>query len=362
MRASSRSRLTPILNEMGITSPLSARGELGKRSRSRPIRRRSPIRRTTASDLVAFANFMRATKAPSRGPITPAVQAGEQVFSRIGCAVCHVDSLTTAPAGTSINGGALIVDKALGNKTIHPYSDFLMHDIGTGDGIPIQPTPEFAETANQNPHGPALGAAHAQPADARRTVVYARRGDPPPRRAGGARHRPVPAALGPRSGGTHGVSQFAVKPDRRRSSTFVGNTEKLDSIVDSAVISTRVLPSGRRTARLRGLCRRPSSPPRRLISASGAGAILMQMVLFVAAMVTPAAADPEPAAMRILLPLCSSSSTSSYGGTRRSADGAKAGRRKLSFLHWRWGPTPPRTDADTFARIHCLGSAWPQAR
>ena len=48
-----------------------------------------------------------------------------------------------------INGGRMIVGRALGNKIIHPYSDFLLHDIGTGDGIPIQPTPEFASTANQ---------------------------------------------------------------------------------------------------------------------------------------------------------------------------------------------------------------------
>jgi CxxC motif-containing protein (DUF1111 family) len=41
------------------------------------------------------------------------------------------------------------VQPALGNKTIHPYSDFLMHDIGTGDGIPIQPTQEFADTADR---------------------------------------------------------------------------------------------------------------------------------------------------------------------------------------------------------------------
>ena len=27
------------------------------------------------------------------------------------------------------------VPAALGNKIIHPYSDFLLHDIGTGDGI-----------------------------------------------------------------------------------------------------------------------------------------------------------------------------------------------------------------------------------
>ena len=30
---------------------------------------------------------------------------------------------------------AFTVPAALGNKIIHPYSDFLLHDIGTGDGI-----------------------------------------------------------------------------------------------------------------------------------------------------------------------------------------------------------------------------------
>ena len=25
----------------------------------------------------------------------------------------------------------------LENRTIHPYSEFLLHDVGTGDGIPI---------------------------------------------------------------------------------------------------------------------------------------------------------------------------------------------------------------------------------
>ena len=57
-------------------------------------------------DVKAFANFMRSTKAPSRGAITPAVQAGEQLFTQIGCAVCHVASIATARPGTVINGGA----------------------------------------------------------------------------------------------------------------------------------------------------------------------------------------------------------------------------------------------------------------
>jgi CxxC motif-containing protein (DUF1111 family) len=34
-----------------------------------------------------------------------------------------------------INGGALTVSTALGDKNIHPFSDFLLHDVGTGDGI-----------------------------------------------------------------------------------------------------------------------------------------------------------------------------------------------------------------------------------
>jgi CxxC motif-containing protein (DUF1111 family) len=144
------------LNEMGITSPLLPReNTIGGEDPGPydPV----PDPEDDGEDLLAFANFMRATKAPSRGPITNAVQAGEQVFSRIGCAVCHVASLTTAPAGTSINGGALVVGKALGDKTIHPYSDFLLHDVGTGDGIPIQPTEEFAGTANRIRTAPLWG-------------------------------------------------------------------------------------------------------------------------------------------------------------------------------------------------------------
>ncbi len=44
-------------------------------------------------------------------------------------------SITTAPTGTVLNGGTFVVPAALGGKTIHPFSDFLLHDIGTGDGI-----------------------------------------------------------------------------------------------------------------------------------------------------------------------------------------------------------------------------------
>jgi len=90
------------------------------------------------NDIDQFARFMRASKAPSRDArlaATSDAQTGASLFHSVGCDICHLASLTTAPTGTVINGGAFTVPAALGNKIIHPYSDFLLHDVGTGDGI-----------------------------------------------------------------------------------------------------------------------------------------------------------------------------------------------------------------------------------
>ena len=90
------------------------------------------------SDIDHFARFMRATEAPARDLTlsqTPPAKRGEALFDKIGCATCHVPTLTTAPAGTAINGGTFSIPPALGDKTFHPYGDFLLHNIGTGDGI-----------------------------------------------------------------------------------------------------------------------------------------------------------------------------------------------------------------------------------
>src|SRR5262249_34231172 len=90
------------------------------------------------ADIDHFARFMRATSAPPRDETlaaTPDAQAGAQIFQSVGCAICHVSSIKTAPAGTVILGGTFTVPAALGGMTIHPYSDFLLHNVGTGDGI-----------------------------------------------------------------------------------------------------------------------------------------------------------------------------------------------------------------------------------
>ncbi|HLK67671.1 MAG TPA: di-heme oxidoredictase family protein [Bryobacteraceae bacterium] len=96
-----------------------------------------------------FAQFIRGTKAPPRDTTLAATSdamAGQKMFEGVGCNICHVESMTTAPAGTSINGGQYKVPDALGNMVIHPFGDFLLHDIGTGDGI-VQAGPQ--DTANK---------------------------------------------------------------------------------------------------------------------------------------------------------------------------------------------------------------------
>jgi CxxC motif-containing protein (DUF1111 family) len=147
------------LNEMGITTPLlpdentSLGRFVGFGTPFDPV----PDPEDDGEDVKAFANFMRATKAPPRGAINFTVRAGEALFNQAGCNACHVGSIRTAAPGTRINGGAIRVRDAVGNKVIHPYSDFLMHDIGTGDGIPVLPGADFAGTAAQIRTAPLWG-------------------------------------------------------------------------------------------------------------------------------------------------------------------------------------------------------------
>jgi len=126
------------LNEMGITNPFDGNGgtqENNSLGQSVAGFDTVPDPEDNGNDVDAFANFMRATSAPGRGPITNAVQRGEVLFTTIQCSVCHTPTITTAYEGTIINGGEFTVPPELGNKIIHPFSDFMLHDIGTGDGI-----------------------------------------------------------------------------------------------------------------------------------------------------------------------------------------------------------------------------------
>jgi cytochrome c553 len=89
------------------------------------------------NDIDAFARFMRDTKPISRDAAAAATadaKAGSVIFDQIGCAFCHQRSVVTAPAGTRINGGpsdpnSFVIPAALGGKTIHPFSDFAIHNV-----------------------------------------------------------------------------------------------------------------------------------------------------------------------------------------------------------------------------------------
>lgn len=72
-----------------------------------------------------FANFMRFLAPPPRLPGNDATARGEQLFQSIGCAVCHHPVIQTGPNE----------HPAFNRRPVALYSDLLLHDIGTGDGI-----------------------------------------------------------------------------------------------------------------------------------------------------------------------------------------------------------------------------------
>jgi CxxC motif-containing protein (DUF1111 family) len=130
------------LNEMGITNRLQPT-EITNLCNSTSEPNDKPGA-DGLSDIDRFARFIRATKAPARDSQlanSAAAKKGLGLFEKIGCGTCHVETLSTAPAGTKINGGTFTIPAALGSLTLHPYGDFLIHDVGTGDGI-LQATRE----------------------------------------------------------------------------------------------------------------------------------------------------------------------------------------------------------------------------
>jgi CxxC motif-containing protein (DUF1111 family) len=123
--------------EEGITNPLQPMEALSN-GRSTAAFDTVQDPEDNGADIASFTQFIRSLKAPSRDATLSATadaQAGEVIFNKIGCAICHVTSIVTAPPGATVNAGTFIVPQALGNKRIHPFSDFLLHNIGTGDGI-----------------------------------------------------------------------------------------------------------------------------------------------------------------------------------------------------------------------------------
>jgi CxxC motif-containing protein (DUF1111 family) len=114
------------LNEMGITSADFPNENCPQGNCAELAFNPAPGINDDGSGVAAVAEFMSMLNAPPRGPQTADVTAGETLFDRIGCTSCH--------AATMHTGASPIA--ALDRKTYHPYSDFLLHDMGAlGDGL-----------------------------------------------------------------------------------------------------------------------------------------------------------------------------------------------------------------------------------
>jgi CxxC motif-containing protein (DUF1111 family) len=68
---------------------------------------------------------MRLLAAPEPGPLDDEARAGERLFQSMGCAACHTPILVTARSANPV----------FDRKEVRLYSDLLLHDVGTGDGI-----------------------------------------------------------------------------------------------------------------------------------------------------------------------------------------------------------------------------------
>jgi CxxC motif-containing protein (DUF1111 family) len=83
-------------------------------------------RRTGLRGIDRLEAFLRYLAPVERVPLDDTSARGELLFGSVGCPSCHVPVLTTGPSS----------DPALDRRPLSLYSDLLLHDVGTGDGIP----------------------------------------------------------------------------------------------------------------------------------------------------------------------------------------------------------------------------------
>jgi CxxC motif-containing protein (DUF1111 family) len=119
-------------NEMGITNDL-FRDELAigvDEARMRvcdpiPDTEDIPDPLTRRRGIDNFASFMRLLAPIDRAAGDEASREGERVFAAIGCTSCHVPALTTAESRHPL----------FDRRPVALFSDLLLHDVATGDGI-----------------------------------------------------------------------------------------------------------------------------------------------------------------------------------------------------------------------------------
>ncbi|QSQ26270.1 c-type cytochrome [Pyxidicoccus parkwayensis] len=109
-----------LVNDMGVTSPIFTSMDCGPQQSGCS----GTSTELSASDLDKLTRYIALLGVPSRRDLrdTTALR-GETLFASAGCAKCHTATLTTS---------AYHPNAELRGQTIHPYTDLLLHDMGTG--------------------------------------------------------------------------------------------------------------------------------------------------------------------------------------------------------------------------------------
>lgn len=114
------------VNEMGITNPQFPNENCPAGNCDSLRCNPDPGINDDGQGVQEFADFMTFLAPPPRGLINGQVLLGQATFLAIGCANCHTPLLQTGSNPVA----------ALNRKYFSPYSDFLLHDMGSlGDGI-----------------------------------------------------------------------------------------------------------------------------------------------------------------------------------------------------------------------------------
>jgi len=113
-----------FVNEMGITNPIFPAENCPQGDCTTLSNNPNPnVNDPDGVNLAQAHDFVQFLGPPPR---TPAPDNGANLFRSIGCGICHLPTLVTGQNDLS----------ALDRLAYHPYSDFLLHDMGAlGDGI-----------------------------------------------------------------------------------------------------------------------------------------------------------------------------------------------------------------------------------
>jgi len=114
------------LNEMGITNPIFPSENCPQGTCLDLDFNPLPTLNDDGEGVAKLADFMTFLAPPPRGPQSFVTEYGNRVASAIGCLDCHTQTLRTGRNAV----------QALNEVVYHPFSDFLLHDMGSlGDGI-----------------------------------------------------------------------------------------------------------------------------------------------------------------------------------------------------------------------------------